>query len=712
MKKLLGLALAGLLTLVAGNVAAQTPTPPPYSILGGSVPLAVTNSSANVALPASTTPYGAITVYNSGSVDAYIALGGNAVVATTGGTCTAAGGPGPSCLVRGGSAITIWAGSSTYVAAITSASTTTLTIYQASGPVSMLLGPGATAAVNGTVNTGVTPGVAYYAANGNAVSDGGSASVKMGVALGGTGSAPNPTFTSSADPNTGFYFNADHTIRVTINGTQKLQIGSAGQLTSVTSSGFALLVPGATATVPTLVPNQLDGTTGLGGASGHFAAIAGGVNQIDCISTGCTFANAMNTGAITVASGQTVQTPFLSATTQIQNAAAGPIFWTGRAALLSPADGVLKVANNAQTSSFTVTAVSGSTTTFQHGAADAASPVAQTVAFQNVVAGTTNTAGANATINPSIGTGTGVSGNIVFNYASHDVTHAVTGFTGSASPYTITFTPGNITNYPTGTVMTVASCSTATLNGTYTVTSSSSGQVVATTSATGTGSPTNCTIVGNTQQNALLPALTINGDTGAVTLNVSNSGGGMTQLLAGTNSFNGSMAIGSSTPSNASAYFYRGSDNAAINVAGALGIGWAPSTNPTATTDTVFFRQAAGVVEIGTSATPGAQGSLLLTNLTNSGALIAGGSAPTATGTCTRGAQVGGNTSGSIVLTCTSQTVILTFSTTAPHGWLCDASDQTTIADNMKQTANSTTSCTLTGTTAASDVVLFHAVAF
>jgi hypothetical protein len=51
------------------------------------------------------------------------------------------------------------------------------------------------------------------------------------------------------------------------------------------------------------------------------------------------------------------------------------------------------------------------------GAADAASPVAQTLSVQSVVAGTSNTAGANLTITGSQGTGTGVGGNIIFQVA-------------------------------------------------------------------------------------------------------------------------------------------------------------------------------------------------------------------------------------------------------------------------------------------------------
>ena len=57
---------------------------------------------------------------------------------------------------------------------------------------------------------------------------------------------------------------------------------------------------------------------------------------------------------------------------------------------------------------------SGSTT---FGATDAASPVAQTLSVQNVVGGTTNTAGVNWTFAASRGTGTGAGGDIIFQTA-------------------------------------------------------------------------------------------------------------------------------------------------------------------------------------------------------------------------------------------------------------------------------------------------------
>ena len=55
--------------------------------------------------------------------------------------------------------------------------------------------------------------------------------------------------------------------------------------------------------------------------------------------------------------------------------------------------------------------------TLQLGAADAAAPVAQTIGVQNVVAGTSNTNGANFTIRGSAGTGTGLGGSIIFQVA-------------------------------------------------------------------------------------------------------------------------------------------------------------------------------------------------------------------------------------------------------------------------------------------------------
>jgi hypothetical protein len=93
------------------------------------------------------------------------------------------------------------------------------------------------------------------------------------------------------------------------------------------------------------------------------------------------------------------------------------------------------------------------------------------------------------------------------------------------------------------------------------------------------------------------------------------------------------------------------------------------------------------------------------------GGIVAGGSAPTLTGTCTTASQVGGNTAGKFTATCTAQTVIIALPT-APNGWVCNTHDITTVADILAQTAYSTTSCTVTGTTVASDVIVFDAIGF
>ena len=59
----------------------------------------------------------------------------------------------------------------------------------------------------------------------------------------------------------------------------------------------------------------------------------------------------------------------------------------------------------------------GAAATVAFGGSDAASPVAQTLSVQNVVGGTSNTAGVNWTFKGSAGTGTGAGGDIIFQIA-------------------------------------------------------------------------------------------------------------------------------------------------------------------------------------------------------------------------------------------------------------------------------------------------------
>jgi hypothetical protein len=138
----------------------------------------------------------------------------------------------------------------------------------------------------------------------------------------------------------------------------------------------------------------------------------------------------------------------------------------------------------------------------------------------------------------------------------------------------------------------------------------------------------------------------------------------------------------------------------------AKAFGISNSTTTFSTTDVRLSRLASGEWSADTTTT--GDGLAAFASRT----LVATGAAPTLTGTCTTGTQVGGNTAGSFAATCVAQTVIATFAFTAPHGYVCDFNDLTTPADSIKQTASSTTSCTATGTTVAADVISFHAVAY
>lgn len=94
-------------------------------------------------------------------------------------------------------------------------------------------------------------------------------------------------------------------------------------------------------------------------------------------------------------------------------------------------------------------------------------------------------------------------------------------------------------------------------------------------------------------------------------------------------------------------------------------------------------------------------------------AYISSGARPTATGTCSITSQVGGATAGKFTASgaCAGGTVILALPT-APTGWHCRASDQSTPTDLMNQTATSTTSATLTGTMANNDIVSFSCIGY
>lgn len=84
---------------------------------------------------------------------------------------------------------------------------------------------------------------------------------------------------------------------------------------------------------------------------------------------------------------------------------------------------------------------------------------------------------------------------------------------------------------------------------------------------------------------------------------------------------------------------------------------------------------------------------------------------------CSAGTTVGGATAGSFLSGTTGAcTVVITMNgatgLTAPNGWSCHAADLTTPANLISQSASSTTTCTVTGTTFTGDTIQFLAIGF
>lgn len=90
------------------------------------------------------------------------------------------------------------------------------------------------------------------------------------------------------------------------------------------------------------------------------------------------------------------------------------------------------------------------------------------------------------------------------------------------------------------------------------------------------------------------------------------------------------------------------------------------------------------------------------------------GTKPTlTTGSCSGSSAAGGNEAGSFTAAlCSAGTYTLSGLYAAPTGYTCDAQDETTPADTLKQTANTATSVTFLSTTAANDVIVFKCMAW
>lgn len=150
-------------------------------------------------------------------------------------------------------------------------------------------------------------------------------------------------------------------------------------------------------------------------------------------------------------------------------------------------------------------------------------------------------------------------------------------------------------------------------------------------------------------------------------------------------------------------YWWDASAN--FNVWGTLG--WGPSSNGTFSVpiiDTGISRNSAGIVDVN-NGTPGSNAGQIKV-----AGLISKGSAPVGTtGSCSASGFVGGTLAGKFTAPlCAAGTIILSALPAAPNGYTCNAQDQTTPADTLKQTANSVSSSTFAATTALNDVIAFQ----
>lgn len=411
----------------------------------GSASLSVTSSSGRVALPAGSFGNN-VTIQNIGDNEAFVIFGTSAVVSTTAAES-----------VPAGSARCFSSPSTTYVAAITASSTTTLRISQGNGScsISFRRGNGGTpgGAAGGSLS-GTYPNPSLAAVNSIATSlaiggatIGTDALAWTGTATG-SGALTAGAFipSGSTAPTNGMYLGAANQLNFATNSSVRFTLSSAGTLSGASSAAYSLINSNASATVPTLVPRQTGSTTGIGAnAVGEISLIAAALERVRVATgaasvsdillpgtlftggTGTTtfpqiFVQPTGTSAVTTWStsgtilGANVVSGFAGnfldfhvagGASAFSVSASGSIIAAG--VIRGSASGSQIQLQNGSTILSSVTAAS-----WQLGAADAAAPVAQTLRAQSVVAGTSNANGANFTKIASLSTGSGTSGDHIW----------------------------------------------------------------------------------------------------------------------------------------------------------------------------------------------------------------------------------------------------------------------------------------------------------
>lgn len=158
-----------------------------------------------------------------------------------------------------------------------------------------------------------------------------------------------------------------------------------------------------------------------------------------------------------------------------------------------------------------------------------------------------------------------------------------------------------------------------------------------------------------------------------------------------------------------SAAFVFGASTSTVQLGSGNTFSWNSTVNPTTAPDLAISRSAGGVLAVGTGTAGNTTGKI------KTAAYMSVGTKFTASG-CSNSGTVGGATAGRFTSGTTGAcTVTITMgdTATAPNGWSCTASDQTTPANIYDQTTGgSTTTAVLTGTTVTNDVISFSCIGY
>lgn len=321
-------------------------------------PLSVTTTSAAISIPAAAPPYGAITLINTGLVDAYIAQGNSSVVATL-----------ANPVLRAGKSMTVLIGNdggAGYVAAITASGSTSIDIYQTNawiGLQSSVSGGGGGGTGNqGSPNAG-GPSNAWFVQGCSSCAPApisaaslplaNNAAQETGGNLAGINTSASSIATSSSSTATSSSATATNTAALssssgaTATNTNNTAVSSA---TTATNTGTIVTNTGNTATsVATIATNSATQATAANQSTGN--------NSLSTIATN-TGTTATNTGSTTTNTATTATNTGTTATntTTLTNSVANPGTTPSKATAVQGCTGCTPVTVAATSSSWTFSA--------------------------------------------------------------------------------------------------------------------------------------------------------------------------------------------------------------------------------------------------------------------------------------------------------------------------------------------------------------------